>query len=108
MSFQGQRAAAKIGEVTGHRDDQNELHPLRGLELDMADPDPALGAKHFDSKQLDCNQGDQEDAVGPRNEVDQLVIVDSGENKHADKPARDPEHLLGVKPRVYFVWGVAE
>ena len=89
--------STKIGKVASHDEDQNELDPLRWLEVYWADSDPALRSQHLVPHQLDGQQRQQTDSVGPGNQVDQLVVVDLREEKHRCQPAGDPVKLLGVE-----------
>ena len=99
----GERAAAQVGEIPRHRKNQNQLHPLRGLKLHVADLDPAPRTQHLDAEDPHRNQRQQAHPIGPWGEVDQLVVVDAGKDEHGYQPARDPVDLLGVEAHVLGV-----
>ena len=74
----GEDAASEVGEVAGHGEDQDQFDPLGGLKLHVADADPAPRAEDLVAEDLDGDQREEADAVGPGNIIDQVVVVDLG------------------------------
>src|SRR6202046_2655308 len=95
--FPGEGAAAEVGKVTCHSDDQYQLDPFRRLEMHRADLDPAPRTEHLLPDDEDDGQGGQTDAVCPGHKVDELVIVDTGKDGHGNQAGGDPVDLLGVE-----------
>ncbi len=75
----GQIAAAQVGKVAGHDQNQHQLDPLRGLKLHGADADPAARAEHLVSHGFDRDQRNKEDAVSPGSPIEEPVVIDLGQ-----------------------------
>jgi hypothetical protein len=56
-------------------------------------------------KSLTATSETRQNAIGPGHEVDELVVVDPGEDEHGHQAARDPVDLLGVVAGVLGVQG---
>ncbi len=58
-----------------------------------------------DARDKDRGQRNQEESIRPRSEVNQLVVVDLGQQEHGSHPPGDPVDLLGVEADVLGVQG---
>ena len=78
MSGQVSRRAAQVREVARHHQDENQLHPLRRLKEHRPELDPAPATEGFmaNAGNEDGSDGDEKDAVRPRNPVEQPMVVD--------------------------------
>ena len=101
----GERAPAQIRKVAGHHQNQNQLDPLGWLKLQGADLDPAFGAQRLVPHGQHRQQRHNAHPIGPGSEVDHLVIIDLGKEKHGRQAADDPENLLGVEADILCVQG---
>ena len=85
-------------EEAGHGDDEDELDPLGGLEVDAAaEVDPAARAEDFGADERTAMQRDDADAVGPVDDVDEAVVVDQRDEEHEDDADGEEADLLLVE-----------
>jgi hypothetical protein len=90
--------AGEAPEVARNRDDQDQLYPLRRLEVStVAEVDPAPCAENLGAHQLHCDQRSDTDANGPRNDVDQDVVVNQRDEEHQHQAECEELDLLMVE-----------
>ena len=98
ISFQVRLRPPRLAKVPSHRQNQNQLHPLRWLKVHRPDLDPAPARpKPSCPTSFTADKRHEADAVGPRNPVDELVVVDQRKQEHRDHAAADPVDLLGME-----------
>ena len=98
----GEGAAAEVGEVASDQQDDDQLHPFRGLKLHGPQLDPAASAEGLvaDAGHQHGHQREQEESVKPGGKIDELVVVDFGEQEHGHQAAADVKELLFVEVAV--------
>ena len=69
----------------------------------MADTDPAFRAEDSVPEQPHRQQCQQASAPGPGNVIDELVVVDLGEEEHGRQAGGDVVDLLGMKADILGV-----
>src|SRR5947209_20172227 len=67
------------------------------------DLDPAPGAQHLGADYLHGDKEDDENSIGPRNPVDEPVVIDPGEDEHGDQASRYPKKLLVVEVGIHVL-----
>ena len=97
-----------VGKVFSNRQNKNQLHPFRGLEVNAAwQLDPAACTQVLLTKDQDRHQRCQRRDVKPMHAFQQHVIVQKTYDEHAGQPAKNPVHLFYVHPRELAVLGRA-
>ena len=69
----------------------------------MSHADPALCAENFVSEDAYSHKGHETGAIGPGNVIDELVVVDFGEDEHGQQSNGDVVSLLGMESGVLCV-----
>ena len=78
----------QVGEVLGHRQNQDQLYPFRGLKVRSARHlDPAPRAQILLAEEHHAHQGGDGRNIKPVHPVEQLLVVDQADQKHADDAA---------------------
>ncbi len=89
----------QIGEILGHSQNQDQLHPLGRLKVRASRHlDPAPRAQVFLPKEHHAHQRDDGSDVEPMYPVEQLLVVNQADQKHAGHAAYDPINLPDMRP----------
>ncbi len=73
----------QIGEKLRHRQDEDQLHPLRRLEVIAAGHfDPALGPQVFLPKDQHSHEGSDRRNIKPMDPIEQRLVVHCADGKH--------------------------
>ena len=87
-----------VRKVLCHRQDQDEFHPLRWLEVrTAADANPAPGAQIFLPEHQHRDQRDQRQYVHPRHVLEQRLVVDAARRNHDEDTGNDPVDLPNMR-----------
>ncbi len=93
----GQFPLMHVGEVLGHGENQDQLHPFGRLKvLTTGHFDPAARSQILLAEDHHRHQRAEGGDVHPMNLVEQGLIVQQAEQEHAGDPAADPVELLDV------------
>src|SRR5581483_981180 len=104
----GTLAAAIVRPILGDGENQHQLHPLGGLQVNAAvNFDPTTGAEIFLAEgKYRQQRGDGSD-VHPGHLLEQHLVVQPTDHKHYDQASQHPVHLLDVRARELGVVGGA-
>ncbi len=87
-----------LPEEARRGEDEDELDPLGGLEVDAAaEVDPAPRAEDLVPTTCDGDQRDEADAIGPVGDVEQAVVVDHRDEEHQHEADEEEDDLLGLE-----------
>ena len=93
----GLAVAFHVGEILGHRQNKDQLHPLGRLEVERSsDLHPAFRAQVLLSEDRYRQQGGDRDDVEHGNPLNQRLIADEAHAEHDCYSAQHPVNLLDV------------